>query len=1369
MSESKLAGFTLERLVSENNLCQSWLARHKRSGQIRFLKIQKEASGTNRDLFARTIIKAYECQRQIRSTRVLTACRRHSLHGRTVMEYTYLDPDAWQPLSAEVLLSGLDSLLPEVALIVDFVHFSGFVHCDLKLDNFMVSSKDRLRPLVLVDLEFIRPDNTAAAATILGTPEHIAPEIRADEAAVAQSDMYSLGVSLRKAVETLTDVDLPVAVDERLPALKRIIEKLTLESPFERPVSLLDALLDHEFVTPGRYERLNTTLLAMLLRSSFLVNRRQIGRGRKHAESLLKELRILGVRGELTGDLQRVLTKSPLRGFGAVHRLTGSADIQRFGRYWAIRFEDEALLDAYLTLNDHFAVDAESRTDIISRADQLWAEKQYEKAYLMLRRAYAEIGSGDSSRQLAWLERLQDLAAKLDRTRDTVELIKESLPLQTGVKALESTYLLVRLLFGLARYDEALETIFSQIDMARDLGEHQWELRFEALSLLYEKCGLDRPSRLRRLGELAEEADRLGYGPVRVAARYNIGCLLWLAGDHRGAVSSVEEANRIAKGQRLEELTGICTAFLAKLYYDMGRYSESQKLIERNLRRERDTFNLNAVAGLLSTGVANLARLGRLDTAMLRNEESMSFASQRLSIEGVLTCLLRRAHILIEQGDLTAARSQLHECLALKGDFWSHRNSGWAHHLIALIALMQGRREECHRHLDLGREIYPESDRYSLRELDFLDRLERMVNGGEDCSDDLLEIHRELAEQHSVYYAAWAAFHLLLSGRYRASGLANRDHFLELAEASPEVPMFRAVSALIGKGEDDDTDTPSIPALKEALQAFDLTRSKFLGLVLCETIGLKYQESGREALAARYFEAALRLARGLGNEHLVERLSRRLREIEDSASSQKRLRDSVRSISDILSQTGNYRESLKGLVSFAVEHTGAERGVLLLRNERGGNLRAIASVNCDDFSCSDIERFSSSIPGTVARSAQSLIVDNAQDDQRTAGFKSIAIHNILSVVCVPVNHQGRVLGALYLDHHSVPSLFREQDLAWIETIANFVGVALATAQTSRKLHTDHQRMIGELQEAGRSPEFLTADPVMQRLLDQLPNIASSSAPVLLVGEPGTGKEILADMIHHLSPRADKPFLKMNCAAVPDDMAESELFGVTRGAATGVSEREGKLSAADEGTLLLDEIGDMPLTLQAKLLRAVEYQSFEQLGSNRTIHVDVRFIYATNKVLGKMVEMGRFRADLLDRIQVIKLQISPLRERPGDVTVLLDHFLGVFSVGRPAPRFSREALNVLRNYRWPGNVRELKNVIEHCSILYPDTLITPDMLPLELDASSAIESKEGAVAAEAVRIRRALVHCNWNKSQAARLLGMHVSSLRRRIARHRIQP
>lgn len=1335
---------------------------------MRFLKLQKEARDANPEVLARTIIESYECQRRIRSSRVLTASRRHGLHGRVVIEYPYLQPDPWQPLSAAALFSNLDSLLSQIALIIDFVHFSDLVHCDLKLENFMVNSSCDEPRLVLVDLEFMRPDGSAAEATILGTPEHIAPEIRADEEAVTQSDAYSLGVSLRKVIETFVDAGSQGLSDEKLGALRNLVDDLTHDSPFERPVSLLDALLEHGLLGTDRYDALNRELLGMLLHSSFLVNRRDLGRGRKRVGLLLKDIRVLGVSRELTEDLQRVLAESPRDGLRVVRRLINSTEIQRFGRYWALRFDDRAILDAYQSLDQNLSTDKLSNRELVRKADELQADKQYEKAYLILKRAYAEPPGNDSNQHITLLERLHDLAAKLNRPRDTVEFIKKSLPLQTGEKVLESSYLLVRLLFGLARYDEALETIFSRIEMARDLGEHQWELRFEALSLLYEKCGLDKSARLSRLGELAEEADRLGYHPVRVAARYNIGCLLWLAGDHKGAVNRVAEASRIAKGQRLDELTGICTAFLAKLYYDVGRYTESQKLIERNLRRERDTFNLNAVTGLLSTAVANLDKLDKLDSAMLRNEESMSFSSQRLSIEGILTCLLRRAHILIEMGDLTAARRQLLECLALRGDFWSHRNSGWAHHLLALIALMQGRREDCRRHLSLGREIYPDSDRYSLRELDFLECLDRMVNGGGDCSGDLLEIYRELAEEHSFYYAAWAALHLILTARFPVSTLSDHDHFKELTQASPEVPMFRAVLALI-RGSGDDAGVPAISALKEALQAFDLTRSKFLGLTLCEAIGRKYRESGREALAARYLEASLRLAQGLRNQHVQDRLSSQLRDIERPASNHKRLVDSVRGISDILSQTGGYRESLKGLVSFAVEHTGAERGVLLLKADARSGMRAVASVNCDDLSCTDIERFSSSVPGMVARSAQALVVDNAQVDQRTAGFQSIVMHNILSVVCVPVHHRGKMLGALYLDHHSVPSLFKEQDLVWIETVANFVGVALFTTQASRKLLTDHQRMIGQLEEAGRGPEFLTADPGMRRLLDQLPDIASSSAPVLLMGEPGTGKEILADMIHRRSPRAEKPFLKMNCAAVPEDMAESELFGVAKGAATGVAEREGKLSAADEGTLLLDEVGDMSLTLQAKLLRAVEYQSFERLGSNRTINVDIRFIYATNKELDKLVEMGLFRADLLDRIRVIKLQISPLRERPGDISMLIDHFLNVFSVGRPAPRFGDDALAALRNYWWPGNVRELKNVIEQCTILYPEALITPDMLPIKLDATTAIKTKEGAMAAEAARIRQALVQCNWNKTQAARLLGMHVSSLRRRIARHDIQP
>ena len=457
-----------------------------------------------------------------------------------------------------------------------------------------------------------------------------------------------------------------------------------------------------------------------------------------------------------------------------------------------------------------------------------------------------------------------------------------------------------------------------------------------------------------------------------------------------------------------------------------------------------------------------------------------------------------------------------------------------------------------------------------------------------------------------------------------------------------------------------------------------------------------------------------------------------------------------------------------------------ERATLILLDEDGQNLSIKASYGLnEDEKKRGVYRLGEGITGTIFASRAPFVVpDIHQEPLFLNKTRSRKIDKeALSFLGVPVLIGGEPAGVLSVDRLFGLEIPFEEDVRFLTVVATLIAQFLV-------LNHEIQRNEATLREenlslkAQLSPVFVRHNILgqskgMLEVFSTIDKVSPSSATVLLLGESGTGKELAARAVHRASRRKDMPFLKVNCAALPENLLESELFGHEKGAFTGaLAQKKGRFELADTGTLFLDEIGELPLEIQSKLLRVLQEQEFERLGGTTTLRVDVRVIAATNRGLREAVTRGRFRADLFYRINVVPIVLPPLRERHEDIPLLVDHFLTVSNRNNQKNvRFSREVLDFLSLYQWPGNVREMQNMIERLVIMAdrdrvvmndlptfvvaePEETFVPLVVPIhEPPSTFARPPRLSLDEIERVEVEAALRRHGWVQARAARELGL----------------
>ncbi|MBN9160287.1 MAG: sigma 54-interacting transcriptional regulator [Myxococcales bacterium] len=474
----------------------------------------------------------------------------------------------------------------------------------------------------------------------------------------------------------------------------------------------------------------------------------------------------------------------------------------------------------------------------------------------------------------------------------------------------------------------------------------------------------------------------------------------------------------------------------------------------------------------------------------------------------------------------------------------------------------------------------------------------------------------------------------------------------------------------------------------------------------------------------------------------------------------------------------NLDELLEAMLDAVIDVTGAEKGLVLLLDEAYGSdgsasgqggkpvIRASRQVNREAIT-DTTGAISDSIVRRVLDSGRPVIVSDALSDDTFRTSESVVALRLSSVMCAPLVSQGHVTGALYVGNDRVKGLFQKSQLDLLSIFAGQASLILQNAMLLSALRADKEKLAAELKDK-RFGEVIGVCPSMMEVFRKLQKVATTDISVLITGETGTGKELIARELHRRSNRAQGPFIVINCGAIPENLIESELFGHVKGAFTGaIASRPGKFQAADKGTLFLDEIGELPLNLQVKLLRALQERVVFRVGDSKPEKVDIRVVAATNRVLEDEIKGGRFREDLYYRLNVVNIWLPPLRERGDDVLIIAKALLSKYAeeLHSSVQGFTPQALAAIRKNNWPGNIRQLENRLKKALVLCDRTLLGVEDLELDqANESSILPLEKAKEEFQRKYVLEVLERNNGNRTQTARDLGVDPRTIFRYLER-----
>jgi Nif-specific regulatory protein len=892
----------------------------------------------------------------------------------------------------------------------------------------------------------------------------------------------------------------------------------------------------------------------------------------------------------------------------------------------------------------------------------------------------------------------------------------------------------------------------------------------------------------------------------RLAARsyYNLGVLAWSRGDFVLSQQLVEQSITTYEAVGDDHSVGEASHFLATLWWHRGELDKARECYFRYLparRRAGDAyFVLHSLQGLgvisldedewgkahdyftealnLAERIGDGAAMADLNsnlgmTCEERGDWGQAMAYYRRAIElqqetqadsyGRKVAMVNLVQLLTRQGELVEAERILHEVQTIAGQNPTPDLRSMLGVCQIQFLLRAGRLEPALRTIaEAFRLVRRERDPRKLARLYTLASELRLANG--DFARAAEEARRALVRLGD--HASSKEYAVAL----RSSGLAK----CMLDQADPGTQEIRrSIELLRGIGSRHEL------ALSLLASAQALTKHGRDEMTVDLKIPLSFrpvaQQDVSEALAN--LKEAQAILRSVGARPDAQRADE-LMETVTHVSATMRLKSRGREeylkvfyeISKLIGMGLEKDDFFERILDSVIDVVKAERGLLFLM--QGGKLVPAAARNVDHTTIEDATEISRSVLRKVKRPGETVFSADAMTDPRFNSANSVMLHKVRSLLCVPLSAENRVIGTIYVDSRVTSHLFLEEDMNLLVSVANLLAATIDKSAAFRKLQEEMSALREDMLVDAATGYFMGRSKAMKDVYRVIDRIAPSNCTVLLTGETGTGKGVLARLIHAKSDRRATRFVSINCGALPENLFESELFGHARGSFTGaVKDKVGLFEAATGGTVFLDEISNTTIGVQAKLLQVLDEKVIRRVGETEPRLVDVRLICATNRELLQEVQAGRFREDLFYRMNGVTVNVPALRERAGDVALLADYFTRRYAtqLDKQVEGCEESVLDVFANYAWPGNVRELQNVLERSVIMAQKHRITIDDLGTQFAGIGVrTESSPGnRQRLERREVVDALRASGGNVSKAAELLALHRKQLQRLMLRYKI--
>jgi Nif-specific regulatory protein len=861
-----------------------------------------------------------------------------------------------------------------------------------------------------------------------------------------------------------------------------------------------------------------------------------------------------------------------------------------------------------------------------------------------------------------------------------------------------------------------------------------------------------------------------------------LGVINWELGEFNKALSYYTRSLEVFEGLQDEKGVALVYMNLGILCTSKGESKEALDYFEKSLHIEQKYGNIANLSFLYNNLAVTWESLYEWDKSLEYHLKSFELKEKMRDQSGMAITLCNMGLIHLRRGSPRKSLEDYSKALRLFQDL--EDKPGVAHSCVRLgeIYLLKGEWFKSENYLKRSLRLRQElNDKPGLADsFSLLGKLNLEADDYATAFSQLkesLKLYGSLGNTKKMLEVSLVLAELELRQNNAVEAeihLNYAEKLLKSVEDKALAGRLRRITgaSLIQKGKSGE-------GLRELLEAVDVFRA----LKMRYDMGLSYldiskirSEQGKFKEARGYLKEALVIFKDLEIPIKVSDCESLLREFSDFTRIDKQRTQVLYQVSELLNDITDIDELLLKILDLAIEDLSAERAAVILYNSKDDSLELRMTRGIEIETKTDALKISRKVIKDVLRTQEPLIIEDARHDPEVGLYKSVITHNILSIMCVPLTTKNKILGTIYVDHRSLSGIFSKEDLDFLKAFASLIAVALEKAQLYDELNEEVFQLKKDLRKTYSFPDIVGRNKKMQEVFHMVDKVANSKTSILILGESGTGKELIANLIHHASVRKDKPFVKVNCAALPESILESELFGVEEKVATGVAMRDGKFKHADGGTIFFDEIGDMSLSTQAKVLRVLQEREFERVGGNKTLKVDIRVISATNKDLEECIKKGVFRKDLFYRLNPVTIKIPPLRERKEDIPYLIDYFLDKFSRENNKPKIiiPVKVMNVLIDHPWPGNVRELANLMEKAVLFSEDGSFPKEYLPTksqiqrDIKLLAARESLPRVLGnLEKEMLLQALVKNNWNQVKAAFQLGIGEATLRRRMAKYKI--